>query len=138
MKKCCIYLLISLFFVSVLGSVSFAAASDPEPGIEPHAGSESISFKRDSSTKAKVSVYHKIGTIGDCQATFTLQEASFGSTSWKDSNVPKQYASVKDAISLPAVKTFTVTDTKQYRVKVVFKDTVDGISLTTTEYSNTI
>ena len=138
MKKCCLYLVISLFLVSVMGSASFAAAPETQPGIEPNGPGEVITFTRESNTKAEVSVYHKIGMIGDCEATFILQEASFGSSSWTDSNVPKQYFSVENDVSLRSVRTFAVTNAKQYRVKVIYKDTVDGISLTTTKYSNTI
>ena len=138
MKKCCLYLLISLFLVSIMGSASFAAVPEKEPGIEPNSPSEQITFERESSTKATLTAIHKIGTIGDCDATYILQEASFGSSSWTDSNVPRQYASVDDALSLIGIKTFTVTNAKQYRVKIIYKDTVDGISLTTTKYSNTI
>ncbi len=97
--------------------------------------SGTISFKRDSSTSA--SGYATINTtaVADyIKVTVTLQQAASGSTNYTNSNQDPVTRTVYDNNYIRKTFTFKVTSTKNYRVKVVVKDKINGVVSTKTLY----
>lgn len=95
------------------------------------------SFVRDSRTKATATLTAMTSNVNDPDITSTmiLQEAPLGSTQFQDSDVsPAVKTSNRAAIS--HVVTFNITTTKEYRVKMVIKDVVNGTTYTNILYEN--
>lgn len=136
MKKQIIYLVLALLIAASSFGVVFAAQDST---VDPKGVTDTVSFTRNSSTSATVRVtHHPAGYATSMDATFTLQEASFNSSTWTNSPVPKQYASKENSTYMQASKTFEVTNQKQYRVKITFTDVVNGVTMSNTIYSPTI
>lgn len=91
--------------------------------------STSSSFVRNSSTKGTASLVANSSntTNPHISSTMILQEAPLGSSSYVDSNVAPQVRSVDEG-SISHVAIFPITRTKEYRVKMEIRDTVNGVT----------
>lgn len=93
------------------------------------------SFVRDSSTKgtATVSAHSSNPNTPYMKSKITLQEAPLGTTNYVDSNVtPKTKTSNYSSILHSA--TFTISTTKEYRVKIEITDNTNGLDSTISFY----
>lgn len=99
--------------------------------------STTSSFVRDSNTKGTATLVARTSNVTDPSITsiITLQEAPLGTTNFVNSNVDPEEKSVSRSI-ISHIVTFNITTTKEYRVKMVVKDVVDGITYTNTIYEN--
>ena len=97
--------------------------------------STTSSFVRDSSTKATatVSAHSSNPNTPYMKSKITLQEAPLGTTNYVDANVaPKTKTSYYSSILHSA--TFTVSTTKEYRVKIEITDNTNGLDSTISFY----
>lgn len=94
-----------------------------------------ISFDRESSTKASGRATIFTSTIASyIKITVTLQQAPKGSTSYTNSSQGSVSKTVYDTNYIAKTYSFNVTTTKNYRVKVVVKDEINGVIYTRTLY----
>ena len=97
--------------------------------------SGTVTFNRDSSTKG--SGYASINTTGIAdyiKITITLQQAASGSSSYSNSSQDSVTKTVYDTSHIRKNFSFKVTSSKNYRVKVVVKDKINGVVSTRTLY----
>ena len=97
--------------------------------------STTSSFVRDSKTKgtATVSANSSNPDTPYMKSKITLQEAPLGTTNYSDSNVaPKTKTTYYPSIIHSA--SFTISTTKEYRVKIEITDNTNGSDTTVTFY----
>lgn len=95
------------------------------------------SFVRDSNSKGTATLIATSSNTTDPYMTSTmiLQEAPLGSTSFVNSDVdPVIKTSNRSAIS--HIHTFSITQNKEYRVKMEIRDVVNGTTYTNILYEN--
>lgn len=94
-----------------------------------------VSFKQESSTSASGRTVATVFGIADyIKITVTLQQAPSGSTSYTNSSQNPVTKTVYDASSITKTYSFTVSNSKNYRVKIVIKDKTNGVVSTKTYY----
>ena len=99
--------------------------------------STTSSFVRDSSTKgtATVSANSSNPDTPYMKSKITLQEAPLGTKNFVDSNVaPKTKTTYYSSIIHSA--SFTISTSKEYRVKIEITDNTNGTDYTVTFYEN--
>ena len=92
-------------------------------------------FVRDSRTKGTATLTAMTSNVDNpnISSTMILQEAPLGSTNYVDSDVdPAVKTSTRATIT--HVVTFDITTTKEYRVKMIIRDIVDGTTYTSIIY----
>lgn len=93
------------------------------------------SFSQESSTKASGSATaYTAGTASYIKMTVTLQQAASGSSNYTNSSQSAVTKTVYDTHYITKSYSFTVSNTKNYRVKIVVKDKTNGVISTKTFY----
>lgn len=136
-KRIIITLCTALLMVSLLlPSAAFAAAKPTDQAGIQSISSISATFTATSSTKGKVSV----GVISSSSPTslsvkLTLQSAPLGKTTFTDvSDVDPYTYTVENSRNLMTEKTFPISASKEYRVKIEVTEITKGITLGKTAY----
>lgn len=95
----------------------------------------SSGFERNSNTKGTATLIAMTSNVNNphIESTMILQEAPLGTTNFVNSNVPSSVETSYRA-AITHVATFTISKTKEYRVKMVIRDYVDGVTYTNTLY----
>ncbi len=140
----CVLLIFTLLFST--GAVAFAG--DSGSTADPNASKSgeyfpmtiiysTVGIERQSATRAYVEVIGFSGLpVDKLSATITLQEKAFGTSTWKDTSTSVY---VEENSSVVSYKGYmNVTNTKNYRLKVVFREHYNGTIYSTTDYSNII
>ena len=99
--------------------------------------STTSSFVRDSSTKgtATVAAHSSNANTPYMKSKMTLQEAPLGTNNFVNSNVTPKTKTTSYS-SILHTETFTITTTKEYRVKIEITDNTKGTDYTVTIYED--
>lgn len=108
---------------------------DDSMDIERSISTISAKFTRESSTlgEGRVNAY-ATGKADYIKVTVTLQQAASGSSSYSNSSQDPLTKTVYDTNYITKAFSFTVTNNKNYRVKIVVKDKINGVISTRTFY----
>lgn len=93
------------------------------------------SFNQETSTSASGrATAYAVGTASYIKITVTLQQAPSGSSNYTNSSQDPVTKTVYDTNYITKTYTFKVSNSKNYRVKIVVKDKIDGVVSTRTSY----
>jgi len=94
-----------------------------------------ISFNQDTTTKASGrSTIYTAAVASYIKITVTLQQAPKGSSTYTNSSQASVTKTVYNTNYIVKSYTFNVSNTKDYRIKVVVKDKINGVVYTRTLY----
>lgn len=136
-KRIIITLCTALLMVSLLlPSAAFAAAKPADQAGIQSISSVSATFVETSSTKGLVTASTICsGSPTSLSVTLTLQSAPLGKTTFTDvSGVDPYTYTVENSRSLMTQKTFSISSSKDYRVKIEVTEITKGIKNTQTAY----
>lgn len=124
-----------LALVFSMNAVVFAGVNDNIPALRTIIGIGKT-FIADSSTKATATVQAtSSGTTPYITSKITLQSAALGSKNYSNvSGVSAKTKTVYDQTAILHTATFSISSSKNYRVKIELTDEVHGVESTVTSY----
>ena len=125
-----------LLIASAFSSSAVFAAMPPDNTADPQTvQSCTFSFEATSSTKARAEVSAvSSGITPFITSKITLQSAPLGTTTFTDVSGSTSTKTVENLTAILHICTFSITSTKEYRIKVQLTDKVDGVQVTKTYY----